>query len=218
MTEEKPPENDKVEKATPKLMFYTELNDVRLKIGIEKLKPVIASLETTSPETDDEFIENTKKIEAFSVDPITDAIFQQVFNNICPGFLNNRCQLNDCTRFHGFVEQEHVLKYISTCSIPTRNSVYQVLQRFSQLFRSYMPSFTEIAVKFGSVNTLIQIVKDCSLHSRSISCLKVVVNIMVYRKYFNLEQAIRFVIEHHEESVAARDVIMSKLQLFLTTK
>lgn len=203
IAEEKPQE--KVV-AKPKMMFYTELDDVRLKIGIQKPKPVIPS-----PKSDDEdkFVENTKKIEEFSVDPETDDIFKKVFNNICPGFLESRCQLPHCKRFHGFVEQEYVLDVITKCSTPLRNSIYKILQRFSILFRNYMPAFTEIAVKFGSINSLIQIVKDCSRHDRSISCLKVVFNIVVQRKYLNVEQAIRFLIEHFEESEAARDVILN---------
>lgn len=179
------------------MSFYTELEERTLKIRVEKPK-ILAP----PPE-------EIKQIEAISVDPETDKILLKVFGKVCPGFLENRCQLPKCNRVHAFIAVEFVCDFIMKCSQDVRLSTYVVLLRFSQLFKIYMPAFVEYAIKYGYTNNLIELVRDCSRHPRTIQCLTKIFEITLIRRYFDRRQAILFLIEYHEDGEGERDVILN---------
>lgn len=201
--EETPKEPKKVNK-NENFEIYTEINDLHLKIGRIKVKQ-------TEKEQASDFDAATKKVSEYAVDPVTDNVLLDAFHGICPGFLEEDCRVPNCRRRHAYVSVEDFLKYYMSVSSTTRNQIYKTTLRFPKLFKSYMPAFTETAINFNDLSMLSSIVKDCCAHARTVGCLKTVLDLTLHRKYFDQQQAIKFIIKNHQDSISVRDVILNMI-------
>lgn len=191
--------------------IISELDDMKLKVKIQPKENEDKEKKKKEEPPLSEFDQNTLKILAAAVDLKTDKILKEIFGNVCPGFLENRCDVPACTRRHSFVDFASVRATLINASKQQVNETFQVVLRYHQLFLNYVLVFTEKFVNNNDTDSLSELVKGCDRHPRTKECLRDIVRKIIDLDHWKVHSAIRFIINHHVDSAIARDVILQMI-------
>jgi hypothetical protein len=182
-----------------------EIDDLKMKFKIHK---PLKKKQDPEPSLLKEFDENTSEITVVSVDLKTDKILRDNFQNICPGFLENRCSLEECKRSHELSDYTTVRASLRSTTKKEAAEVLDVALRFHRLFQDYVVVFAEKFINDSDTPSLIKLVKGCDRHVRTRQCLRDIVRKIIDMDHWKVHRAIRFIIEHHIDSSIARDTIL----------
>lgn len=154
---------------------------------------------------------NTAEILQHMVDPETDKILKDVFGNVCPAFLENRCDYKECPRAHCLADTSTVRASLIYAPPKALSSVFAVALRFFRLFHAYVTIFTDIFANNGYLEGMQYIVEGCCRDPRTVECLKDFVRKIVDLDFWKVHKAIRFVICYHKDCEFSREVILQMI-------
>jgi hypothetical protein len=179
---------------------HVELDDLKIKVERDS-KPLQRELSLS------EFDMNTLDISAIAVDPVTDRILKQYFGNVCPGYLENRCKVQNCTRTHVLPDLEAAHNAFQNSTIVTLKEVTNVVIRFNNLFYNYVAALADGFLRYNNNEFLVLLIKSCNNYARTKECLGFIANTMI-KSGMRLRNVIAFIINHHVDSPIARDIIL----------
>ncbi|KAG5684777.1 hypothetical protein PVAND_013990 [Polypedilum vanderplanki] len=191
------------------LNLHVELDDLKMKFKIERnIKQNKESNENSTETSKEEFDKMTKEIIEYAVDPRTDNILRKYFGNVCPAFLENRCNLNVCRRRHELTDKTILKAHLIRASISEVRDIFDVALRFYRLFHDYVSVFTEKFIINNDEQDLILQIKGCDRHVRTRECLREIARKIIDMGYMSVHKTLKFIIQHHLDSSIARETIL----------
>jgi Trp operon repressor len=155
-----------------------------------------------------EFYLNTSEIEEHSLEHGTAKIFENVFGNVCPAFLNNACKNDHCQKNHSYIDEQLVKQSIENSGFQYLNSILETLFKSHRLLSRYVSVFADIFAHNKNREGLIKLIQGCDIYPRTVECYRLIYNSMVSQQYLQPHSAIRLIIENHKDSNLAREVIL----------